>query len=415
MSLQDLSKVHWWLKDEEKQNFGDYLGYILSEAIFLRPVREHCSYRVVGSAIADWDIGQDLARTGARPEETVAFWCCGARTEAGVSAESRARITPYGVRGPLTHDVLGLPADTPLGDPGLIVPIVYTPAVREDCRGRTICVPHFLDSRSDADLLQRTGADLIIRPGVARSERAVLDFIDAITSASFVLAGSLHAAIVACAYDVPFGYLDTGFVDIPFKWRDFSALVGIGTSFCDCVADARAIYEQVNRPRLRKPPLLPMLAVAPFSVRLDMLLKAYHYDMQNLDRATAPYGESLTVALGQRAYSLLEPAADPAAGPSDVAALAEDPAPEPSPRPKEPDEPPSDVEEAAPAPSAASPPPEPDAEASAPEAPEQEPEHPAQSSEQPGTQDPAPETDPSPSGDPGTPAGPEEEARPEPR
>ncbi|GJD56738.1 hypothetical protein [Methylobacterium dankookense] len=203
-----------------------------------------------------------------------------------------------------------------------------------------------------------------------------------------MLAGSLHAAIVACAYDVPFGYLDTGFVDIPFKWRDFSALVGIGTSFCDCVADARAIYEQVNRPRLRKPPLLPMLAVAPFSVRLEMLLKAYHYDMQNLGRASAPYGAHLTAVLGRRDYTLLEPDPKPPEAPQDPVAPAEDPLPEPSPAP---DEPRTSEEETPPeqevAPSAA----EPEAAAPPPEAAEQAPEQPAHPPE---TQDPLSEAEP---------------------
>ncbi|AWN40512.1 hypothetical protein [Methylobacterium durans] len=210
----------------------------------------------------------------------------------------------------------------------MIAPIVHTPTVRDDHRSKTICVPHFLDTCRDADLLRRTGADLIVRPNIARTERAVFDLIDAIASSSFVLAGSLHAAIVACAYDVPFGYLDTGFVDIPFKWRDFSALVGIGTSFCDRVADARTIYEQVNRPRLRKPALLPMLAVAPFRVRLDILLKAYHHDMQQRDSASTHHGEPLKALLRQGDYSLLalaEACRDPAAQADKQASIGGEP------------------------------------------------------------------------------------------
>ncbi|MEA1834391.1 hypothetical protein U8607_20060 [Methylobacterium durans] len=328
MDLQDDGRINWWLKDDDTQNFGDFLGYVISKAIFTQPVRDHCSYRMLGSAIADWDINQDLARADGEPDRTIGFWCCGVRTEAGVSDESRERLAAYGVRGPLTRDVLGLPADTPLGDPGLIAPIVYTPTVRDDLRSKTICVPHFLDTCRDADLLQRTGADLIVRPNIARTERAVFDLIDAIASASFVLAGSLHAAIVACAYDVPFGYLDTGFVDIPFKWRDFSALVGIGTSFCDRVADARTIYEQVNRTRLRKPALLPMLAVAPFRVRLDILLKAYHHDMQHRDSASTHHGELLNALLRQGDYSLLalaEAVRDPVAQADKQASIGAEP------------------------------------------------------------------------------------------
>ncbi|AWN40511.1 hypothetical protein [Methylobacterium durans] len=100
MDLQDGGRINWWLKDDDTQNFGDFLGYIISKAIFTQPVRDHCSYRMLGSVIADWDINQDLARPGGEPDRTIGFWCCGARTEAGVSNESRERLAAYGVRGP---------------------------------------------------------------------------------------------------------------------------------------------------------------------------------------------------------------------------------------------------------------------------------------------------------------------------
>ena len=47
----------------------------------------------------------------------------------------------------------------------------------------------------------------------------MLDTIAAIVAAEFVLAGALHAAVVACAYDVPFAYYDSGDIDLPFKCR----------------------------------------------------------------------------------------------------------------------------------------------------------------------------------------------------
>ncbi|MBG1233586.1 hypothetical protein F8B91_14695 [Aestuariivirga litoralis] len=93
-----------------------------------------------------------------------------------------------------------------------------------------------------------------------------------------MLTASLHGAVVAAAYNVPFAFWDNGFVDLPFKWQDFSSSLGID---CDFVSDTQSglvVYKEKILPRMKKPRLLPILKVCPFSVHSRLLLKAYMAD-----------------------------------------------------------------------------------------------------------------------------------------
>ena len=162
------------------------------------------------------------------------------------------------------------------------MPILYQPRQSARTKGKAVCVPHFHEKSSDARILETTGADAVVRPSIAKSPEALKQILDDIGSAGFVLAGSLHAAIVACAYGTPFCYFDGGVVDLPFKWRDFSASVNIGTFFANNVAEGQTVYESLIRPRLRKPLLFPILAAAPFRVQSAQLLKAALHDAERL-------------------------------------------------------------------------------------------------------------------------------------
>jgi len=102
----------------------------------------------------------------------------------------------------LRHDtraVMNLPDSTPLGDPALLTPMLYQPRQSARTKGKAVCVPHFYEKSSDARILEATGADAVVRPSIAKSPEALKQILDDIGSAGFVLAGSLHAAIVACA------------------------------------------------------------------------------------------------------------------------------------------------------------------------------------------------------------------------
>jgi hypothetical protein len=137
-----------------------------------------------------------------------------------------------------------------------------------------VCVPHFNDPKDDATLLARSGADFVVRPKIPATLAAVEEFVDAIAGARFVLAGALHAAVVAAAYDVPFAFMDNGHVDIPFKWRDFAASINVNLQFAQNVDDGLHTYNTLTIQRLKKPKLLPILRVCPFFIRPSVIIRA---------------------------------------------------------------------------------------------------------------------------------------------
>lgn len=190
-----------------------------------------------------------------------------------------------------------------MGDPALLVPLIHQPRSVAAFRGKSLCVPHFLQTidpehflgitkadmaltgevRPDQEildphriqviapdrLLAMSGADIALTVGI-RSDQEILDLIDAVVSSDFVLTGALHVAIIACAYGRPFAFRDTGFVDIPFKWRDFAASVGIACEFVSDLEKGRAYYDRVKAD-IRLPKLAPVLACCPFHVRAEVM------------------------------------------------------------------------------------------------------------------------------------------------
>lgn len=273
----DDPRVIHWRKGEDEQNFGDYLSNYFLDRMLRYPKLEVDAFHLVGSVIDDNQIRRVLRHAGASDDGTVAFWACGIRDEAGIAPELKEQTLFFGVRGPISREALELPADTPLGDPGLLLPVIR-PAPAEETPGRTYCIPHFLDTRSDAELLAMSGADDLLRPNVANNLAALETVIDAIASAEFVLSASLHGAIIACAYGRPFAFWDNGYLDLPLKWRDFSLSAGFEASFHTNIAEGRTAYEKHIEPHVSLPPLVPILDVCPFTIAPEMLLRALVVD-----------------------------------------------------------------------------------------------------------------------------------------
>jgi hypothetical protein len=225
-------------------------------------------------------------------------WGGGVRETGGLGAEARARMQILSVRGPVSASELGLGAAIPQGDPGLLLPALYTPGRDARFAGRRVCVPHFHDARTDAEIMAATGCAAVLRPGIRKGHAAVEEFLDALTSAAFVLCGSLHGAIAAAAYGTPFAFWDSGCVDLPLKWRDFADSVGIPTRFIAHVEDAVAHHRDEIAPRLVLPSLWPMLAVAPYPLRPAALLRILAHE-----RARAGAGGDVVLDAALRAFA----------------------------------------------------------------------------------------------------------------
>lgn len=270
-------RIRYFVKGDPMQNFGDYLPELLAKAFLLHPRIDADVYRLIGSVIEPEWIRRDLRRATGIARGSVVFWGCGKRDATPLDARTHALCRFFGVRGPLTRDVLGLPADTVLGDPGLLAPLMHRPAAA-DTAGQSICIPHIHDAKSDAELLAISGAEQVLRPQIQASEAALCRILDRIAAARFVLTASLHGAIVACAYGRPFAFWDNGHVDVVFKWQDFAASIGVPCSFVPDLAEGERVFAQMFVPRIVVPPLAPILDACPFAVRPAAMLHALQHD-----------------------------------------------------------------------------------------------------------------------------------------
>lgn len=292
--LSSDGRLSYWRKGLDAQNFGDLLSELLLEAFqrprWLRPARlvpvgDFDVVHMVGSVISEGHIARGLEYARANPGKVIAFWGCGLREAAPIAEHLRRHCTFFGIRGPLSRAALGLPDDTPCADPGLLIPVLHEPPPPAPGNRQSICVPHFLEKRNDGDLLRETGVDRIVRPNIAARRTALCGVIDTIAHADFVMAGALHAAIVAAAYGVPFAYYDSGYIDVPFKWRDFAASIGISTIFTKSLPEAHEVHARDIKPAMRLPLLAPLVQAAPCIAPPGLVRRAETFDDRQQCRA----------------------------------------------------------------------------------------------------------------------------------
>lgn len=286
-------RLTYFVKHQSYQNFGDYLPELFSKYILKYPIVQADLYYFVGSVIDEVWIRRALRQNRGLPSGKVAFWGCGKRDERPLPPRARALCDFYGVRGPLTRDALDLPAETPLGDTGFLTPLIYFshPKKAQTLSNpeNTICIPHVSERKSDEELLKMSGCASVVRPRINADERSLREILDTIRSADFVLSNSLHGAIIACAYDVPFAMWDSGYVDIPFKWSDFAQSINLDATFVSNLAEGISFYGDI-RGKVEKPKLSPLLEVAPWQCRTDVLLRALDrdgFDLSDTERLVA--------------------------------------------------------------------------------------------------------------------------------
>ncbi len=272
-------RVEYWLKDQPAQNFGDSLSRVLMDRLFLPAGFGNGVAHVIGSVVDDFyvRVAQEV-----RPGTVPVFWGCGIRTPNGLSESNRKQVKILAVRGPVSAAGLGVEGQVPTGDSALILPAIYQPARAPAYEGRSICIPHFSDTRSDGELLAISNCDAVVRPNIGPDLADVYRLVDIIAAADFVLSASLHGAIVAAAYHRPFCFWDAGLPpDVPLKWEDFAASANFESVFAATLAEACAVYQKSTAPRIRLPALTPLVESAPFAIRSDAYRKVQAYDAAN--------------------------------------------------------------------------------------------------------------------------------------
>lgn len=130
------------------------------------------------------------------------------------------------VRGPLTRDLFGLPKDLPLCDPAIYIPKLLEPAMISDTK-KTVFVPHHLTVVGElgSEISNAVEQALDIEIVSPREDFRVV--IDSIRSAELVLTESLHGAIIADAFRIPWRAVALSPMFNWFKWRDWSYSVEI--------------------------------------------------------------------------------------------------------------------------------------------------------------------------------------------
>jgi len=138
----------------------------------------------------------------------------------------------YGVRGPLTAELLDLPREAVLTDPAIL--LADHPRWRRaggepaqgsgaNAEGNIVFVPHWKSIRFGQwqAACELARIEFVDPCGEARA------VIDRIAGARLVIAESMHAAIIADALRVPWVPVVLSREVAPFKWADWAATVGL--------------------------------------------------------------------------------------------------------------------------------------------------------------------------------------------
>lgn len=144
-------------------------------------------------------------------------WGCGFREYNSKSKGGKI----LAVRGKLTLKLLHLRDNIPIGDPALLLPLVYTPTQQPSTDSIKI-IPHY----ADYEIFNKLYSDKYKILNVQTKD--IESFIDEITRSKYILSTSLHGLIIAHAYGIPALWIKKGYIDSSdFKFYDYFSSVNI--------------------------------------------------------------------------------------------------------------------------------------------------------------------------------------------
>lgn len=167
----------------------------------------------------------------------------------------------HAVRGPLSRDKLGLPATTPLGDPGLLIPR-FLP--KHKPHGRTLYIPHYeMRMNMHRDAASHVGAHEILDFSCQRHQAE--DTIKYVSGAGFILSGSLHGCILAHAYGIPWAacFPHGHRLVMPDKWKDWFSYLGVKASLVRNFREGVEWWEKEGKDHIN-PSLEPLINSFPY-------------------------------------------------------------------------------------------------------------------------------------------------------
>ncbi len=178
----------------------------------------------------------------------------------------RDRVKVFALRGPLTKSVSNVTDDVPLCDPGFLLPKLYPLGVS---RGdQVLYIPHWSNHRDTDARLKRLDADKCLT--VITSRHRVMERMNEIARARFVLTNTLHTFIFCLAYRVPcaIAVLDEEQLEMPDKWNDVLLSMGSTDGLCPVknLAEGQAWWNSIGQ-HLPLPDADRLLASFPYPPR----------------------------------------------------------------------------------------------------------------------------------------------------
>jgi len=171
-------------------------------------------------------------------------WGAGLITKYDPNKIDTGKMVFHAVRGKLTRDLLHLPDDMVLGDPGLLANLVYEPSnYKNDKVG---IIPHYMEK--DNPIIKSLLND--DRFFVIDVERTPEEVIKDITSVKMVLSSSLHGLIVSDSFGVPNYWLKLteSLAGNGFKFEDYFSGVGREvTSSIVPINDVTFVQENIDK------------------------------------------------------------------------------------------------------------------------------------------------------------------------
>ncbi len=171
------------------------------------------------------------------------------------------------VRGPLTRKrvmKLGVECPNVLGDPGLLMPLLYRPLNQEKKNFLGI-IPHFshLNSRCFENLL--LGNKVKIISVYQHPER----FIDELVRCEFIISSSLHGLILADAYNIPSLWIRPSehLHNTKFKYLDYLESIESEpkeVTVINSQTTVRDIMPRIQITKNKKINLVPLIEACPF-------------------------------------------------------------------------------------------------------------------------------------------------------
>jgi len=288
VNVKPLLQGYYFSQNTRLKNLGDCIAEIVVDYLGYKLIRCGIENNVTNAGRCLMPMGSVLDNNSLnRFSLPIDIWGCGSKGN-WINPPNLARLRIHAVRGPLTANALKLPADIPMGDPALLLPLIATSEMAK--HGKTLVVPH-LSQTSQQNAFRRckaTGCDdmlitqVYLAPIYPNSLKTILQMtkdyvhlrrfpqslwegINTIAGASFVLTASLHGAIIAQAFEVPWAAYTDDYIDSPFKWYDWAAYCGVELNFVRNLEQGRQWWHAIGyKGRVR--PLGPLVASFPYEI-----------------------------------------------------------------------------------------------------------------------------------------------------